>query len=116
MSIVTCPQCGNKVSSLAKLCLHCGCQRGELSDEQSLVFRQRQARENVYHLNMTSYAVISVFLGAFAWYWWGTSGFERPSSAGPYILMGLSAFAYLFVRVLLFQARSKQKELKRTLR
>jgi hypothetical protein len=30
--------------------------------------------------------------------------------------MGLSAFAYLIVRVLLFQARRKQKELKRLLR
>ena len=119
MSIVTCPKCGNKVSSLAKLCLHCGAQRsepgGELSDEQALILRQRQAREKIYHLNMTSYAVISVFLAAFGWYWWDTSGFQRPSSAGPYILMGLSAFAYLIIRVLLFQARSKQKQLKRML-
>jgi hypothetical protein len=120
MSIVACPKCGNKVSSLAKLCLHCGAQRGELggelSDEQALVSRQRQAREKVYHLNMSSYALITVFLAAFGWYWWETSGFQGPTSAGPYILMGLSAFAYLIVRVLLFQARRKQKELKRLLR
>jgi hypothetical protein len=116
MSIVTCPKCGNKVSSLAKLCLHCGAQRGEPDGERALVFRQRQAREKVYHLNMTSYAIITVFLAAFGWYWWETSGFQRPTSAGPYILMGLSAFAYLIVRVLLFQARRKQKELKRLLR
>lgn len=120
MSIVACPKCGNKVSSLAKLCLHCGTQRGEpggeLSGEQALVLRQRQAREKIYHLNMTSYAVITVLLAAFGWYWWETSGFQGPSSTGPYVLMGLSAFAYLIVRLLLFQARSKQKQLKRTLR
>jgi hypothetical protein len=120
MSIVTCPKCGNKVSSLAKLCLHCGAQRGELGgelgDEQALVSRQRQARERVYHLKMTSYAVITVLLAAFGWYWWESSGFQRPSPAGPYILMGLSAFAYLLVRVLLFQAQRKQKQLKRLLR
>ena len=113
MSIISCPQCGKKISSMAAMCSHCGFARGEVSDEQMLVFRQRRARDRVYHLNMTSYAVISVFLAAFGWYWWETGGFQHASSTGPFILMGISAVAYLVVRAFLFQARRQYRELKR---
>jgi len=113
MSIIACPKCGNKISSLATLCLHCGFQPGELSDAQTLLLRQRQFREKVYHLKMTSYAVLSALVAGFGWFWWGTSGFQHSSPPGPFILMGLSALAYLVVRALLFQAERKYKELKR---
>ena len=113
MSVVACPQCGNKISSLAKVCLHCGSKRDGSRDEQSPVWRQRQAREKVYRLKMTTYAVLTVLLAAFAWYWWESSDFAQRSSAGPFIVMGLSGFAYLIVRVLLYQAQRKLKELKR---
>jgi len=113
MSIVSCPQCGNKISSLAKICLHCGSKRSEFGVEQSPVFRQRQARERVYHLKMTTYAVLSVLLAAFAWYWWDSSGFQQRSSRGPFIAMGLSGIAYVTVRVFLYQAQRKLKQLRR---
>ena len=113
MSIVSCPQCGNKISSLAKICLHCSARRVDSSDEQSPVFRQRQAREKVYRLKMTTYAVLTVLLAAFAWYWWESSGFAQRSSAGPFIVMGVSGLAYLIVRVLLYQAQRNVRELKR---
>ncbi|MEJ8569811.1 hypothetical protein [Elongatibacter sediminis] len=113
MSIIACPGCGKRISSLSPLCLHCGLERGEADDEELHVFKLRQARQKVYHLNMTSYAVISVFVAAFGWYWWSTAGFQQPSSTGPFVLMGLSAVAYLAVRVLLYFARSRLKALKR---
>lgn len=113
MAIVSCPECGKKISHLAVQCLNCGFQRGELSDEQMLVYRRRRARDHVYHLNMTSYAVITTFIAAFGWYWWDTAGFQQSSTVGPFILMGISALAYLVVRGLLFRARRTQRELKR---
>ncbi len=115
MSIISCPQCGKKISSMVSLCPHCGFELGEVSDDDLLVFRQRQAREKVYRLNMYSYVVITIFVAAFGWYWWSTRGFQQPSGSGPFILMGLSAVAYLGVRVFLFQAKRKHKELKRQL-
>lgn len=115
MSIIACPGCGKRISSLAPLCLHCGLQRGEVSDEDLQVFELRQTRERVYRLSMVSYAVLTVFVAAFGWYWWSTGGFQRPSSTGPFILMGLSAVAYLAVRAILFAARSRLKQLKRNL-
>jgi hypothetical protein len=113
MSIIACPQCGKRISSVAPICLRCGFQRSEASAEQLNVFRIRQAREKLYRLNMTSYGVITVFVAAFGWYWWNTAGFQQPSSSGPFILMGISALAYLAVRVLLFGARRRLKDLKR---
>lgn len=113
MAIMACPECGMKISSHAPICNHCGYQRGEVSPEQVEVFRARKLRDRIYHLNMISYAVITVFLAAFGWYWWDTQGFAHRSSAGPFILMGLAAFAYCFVRVLLLRNRRRQKALRK---
>lgn len=113
MSIIACPECGKRISSLKPICPYCGFQLGEASEEDLHVFRLRQARQKVYRLNMVSYAVITVFVAAFGWYWLSTGGFQRPSSTGPYILMGLSAVAYIAVRGLLFLARGRLRRLKR---
>lgn len=112
MSIVPCPQCGKRVSSLSPICVNCGFQRGEASEEDLVVWRLRQCRDRIYHLNMISYLIITLLVAGFGWYWWSSSGFAEPSSAGPFALMGISAVAYLVVRGLLFVARRKQKELK----
>jgi membrane-associated phospholipid phosphatase len=58
---------------------------------------------------MISYAVITVFVAAFGWYWLDSKGFSEPSSTGPFILMGLAAMAYLVVRWSLFRSRQKKK-------
>lgn len=112
MAIITCPECGKKISSRAPICSYCGFQMGEVSEEQLAVFRARKLRDRIYHLNMISYAVISAFVSAFGWYWWDSGGFEHQSSAGPFILMGFAAVAYLLVRVLLFRNRHRQKVLR----
>ena len=112
MAIIACPECGKKISSHAPICTHCGFQIGDVSEEQLEVYRGRKLRDKIYHLNMTSYVVITVFVAAFAWYWWDSGGFEHPSSAGPFILMGLAAVAYLFVRVLLFRNRHRYRKLR----
>lgn len=113
MSIIACPGCGKKISSKAPLCLHCGLERGEATDADLHVYQMRQAREKIYRLNMTSYAVITAFVAGFGWYWWSTGGFVQSSGWGPFILMGASAVGYVVVRALLFSARSRLKSLKR---
>lgn len=112
MSIIPCPECGKKVSSLTPICPHCGHQAGEVSEEDLAIFRARRLRDRIYRLNMASYLVITVFLAAFGWYWWDSSGFSQASSAGPFILMAIAAVAYLTVRALLFHARSQQKAMR----
>jgi len=113
MSIISCPECGKKISNKAAICTHCGFQMSEVSDEQLNTFRVRKLRDKIYHLNMISYAAITVFVAGFGWYWKDTGGFQHQSSTGPFILMGLAAVAYILVRVLLFAKRREKKELRR---
>jgi len=109
MSIIACPECGKKVSSRAAICSHCGFHLGEASEEDLEIFRARKLRDRIYRLNMSSYAAITLFLAGFGWYWWASRGFVEPPTAGPFILMGVAALAYLVVRVLLFRARQQRK-------
>lgn len=112
MAIVSCQACGKKLSDKAMLCGHCGSQRGEASDEQTNQFQQRKARDRIYQLNMASYAVISLFVAGFGWYWWESAGYTQPSSSGPFITMSIAAIAYIVVRGLLFQAKRRLKQLR----
>jgi len=105
MSISSCPECGKKISSRAVICSHCGFQLGEVTEHDLQVFRARKLRDKLYRLNMISYAVISLFIAAFCWYWWDSRGFSQMSSLGPFVLMGIAAVAYVVVRVFLFRNR-----------
>lgn len=113
MAIINCPSCHKRISSMNTLCPHCGFELDEVSEEDLQAFEMRQARERVYRLKMVSYAVITVFVAGFGWYWYATGGFQRPSGTGPYIVMGLSAVGYLVVRGLLFVAQGRLRRLKR---
>lgn len=84
---------------------------GEVSSEELAIYQARKLRDRVYHLNMISYAVITVFVAGFGWYWWDSAGFSQASSAGPFALMGVAAIAYLVVRGFLFRARQQKKAL-----
>ncbi|MEJ2383376.1 MAG: zinc ribbon domain-containing protein [Xanthomonadales bacterium] len=110
MSIISCPQCAKNVSSRAALCPHCGFQLGEASEEDYEIYRARRLRDRIYRLNMISYAVITVFIAGFGWYWWASRGFTQATHAGPYILMGVAALAYLVVRGFLFHARQQRRK------
>ena len=113
MAIMACPSCNKRVSSQSALCPHCGFQLGEVSEEDRDIYRARRLRDRIYRLNMLSYLVITVFVGGFGWYWWASRGFAEPSPSGPFILMGLSAVAYLAVRGLLFHARHQRNAMRR---
>ena len=112
MTIIACPDCTRKISSQTAICTYCGYQLGEVTETDLAVFRARKLRDRIYRLNMVSYAVITVFVAAFGWYWLDSQGFSGASSAGPFILMGLAAFAYLVVRALLFRSRQVQKSMR----
>ena len=112
MTIIECPECNKKISSRTAICSYCGYQLGEVTEADLAVFRARRLRDRIFRLNMTSYAVITVFVAAFSWYWLDSQGFSGPSSVGPFILMGLAAIAYLVVRALLFRSRQIHKSMR----
>lgn len=109
--IVKCANCSKQISSKAAMCPHCGFARGEVSDEELLEFKRRKLRDRIYHLKMASYGVITVFLAAFGWYWWSTSGFQQPSAIGPVSLLAAGSVGYVIIRVLLFLANREMKKL-----
>ena len=112
MAIIACPKCSKKISSRTAICSYCGFELGDVTEADISVFRARKLRDRIYHLNMTSYAVITVFIASFAWYWLDSRGFSEASSPGPFILIGLSVVAYLVVRALLFRSRQIQKSMR----
>lgn len=112
MSIIACPECGKHISSRAVICSHCGVELGEVTEQDRAVFQARRLRDRIYHLNMISYAVITVFLGGFGWYWWDSSAFTQPPTAGPFVLMGLAGAAYIVVRAMLFRNRQLRKAMR----
>jgi len=114
MSIVACPKCNRKISSKAVICNYCGCQLGDVTEHDLEVFRARKLRDRIYRLNMTSYAVITLFIAAFCWFWWESRGFAVMPSPGPFVLMGLAALAYVVVRVLIFRSRQLRKSMRQS--
>jgi len=112
MSIVSCPKCGKKISSRTVICNYCGFQLGEVTDNDLQLFQARKLRDRLYRLNMISYAVITVFIAAFCWYWWDSRGFAQTSSRGPFVLMGIAAVAYMVVRAFLFRNRQELKSMR----
>ena len=75
MTMIACPDCSKKISSRTAICSYCGYQLRDVTEVDLAVFRARNLRDRIYKLNMVSYAVITVFIGAFGWYWWDSGGF-----------------------------------------
>lgn len=113
MAIVKCPKCDNRVSSQINICPQCGFKRGVVDEEALRESRRRELRDRVYYLKMASYAVLTLLLVAFAWYWVETDSFRYQSSMGPYVLFAIGAIAYFVIRVFLFKFRLALRRIKR---
>ena len=112
MSIVKCPKCDNRISNLIKICPQCGFHRGEVDEDEVRELRRREIRDRIYYLRMASYAVLTLLLLTFGWYWLETESFRYQSSAGPYVLFAIGAVAYLIIRIYLFKFGLALKKIK----
>ena len=74
-------------------------------------FRRRKLRDRIYHLKMSTYAVITAFVAGFGWYWYATGGFQVRSPNGPLALMAIAALGYIVARGLLFQSKRRLKKI-----
>jgi hypothetical protein len=113
MAIVKCPSCDNKVSSQIRICPQCGFKRGEVDEQELRELRRRGLRDRIYYLKMASYAVLTVLLATFGWYWVETESFRYQSSPGPYVLFAIGAMAYFVIRVFLFKSSLALRKIKR---
>jgi len=112
MALTQCPRCDKRISGQLMLCPYCGFQRGEVDEDELKESRRRKLRDNVYYLNMGSYAALTLLVAAFAWYWVETEGFLHRSSNGPYVLFALGAIIYMVIRVFLFKRKSALRKLR----
>ncbi len=96
---------------MTTMCPHCGNRLGDVSDEQLEKLARRKLRDHIYHLKMSSYLVITIFLAAFGWYWLDTKDFQYASRSGPLLLLGVCAVAYLVVRVMMYRARAAKRRM-----
>lgn len=110
--IVNCPQCRKPISNQAKVCPHCGVERGELSDEQITELERRRLRDRIYRLKMGNYAAISVLLAAAGWYFYETANMNFAPSTGPLVLVGIGVVLYVIMRGLLFQSKRQLRRLR----
>jgi sulfite exporter TauE/SafE len=101
------------MSSVAGFCSRCGYTDGELTEQQKDVMRMRGLRDKSYHLRMWSYAVVTVFMGGFGWFWWSSVGFENRPASGSFVLMAITAIVYLLLRSRIFSNRQQQKALRK---
>ena len=74
-------------------------------------FRRRKLRDRIYHLKMSSYVALTALLVAFGWYVADTSGFQTPSSTGPYLLFAASGLCYAVIRAYLYKARADLRKI-----
>jgi hypothetical protein len=111
MAIVNCPKCDKSISSRTMLCPYCGFQRGEVAEEKLKESLPLKLRDRIYHLKMSSYAALSVLLGAFAWYMTDTAGFQHSASMGPYVLFTIAAAVYLVIRIYLYISAAALKKI-----
>ena len=109
--IVDCPSCSKQISSKAPECSHCGYKLGDVNEDDMKEFRRRKLRDRIYHLKMSTYAVITAFVAGFGWYWYATGGFQVRSPNGPLALMAIAALGYIVARGLLFQSKRRLKKI-----
>jgi len=103
MALIRCPQCRQRMSSLAKACPHCGYGRGrsESAADEIAGLRLQRLKQWRYRLRMASYTAMTLMLaGVIAW--WLDSGLLGMPGWFAKLAMSLGVLAYLGLRSSLF--------------
>lgn len=106
MAIVKCPVCGQRISSLAKVCHHCGARLGSLSSsDMDRLARQRWRRHADRAANATYVALAMLVIGAIWWFGAPPQGWFLPPPLATLVLVPLGLVLYLLGRSWLFWLR-----------
>ncbi len=110
MSIVSCPSCSQRISSLADTCPHCGFSKTGVSIEPE-VLQARQLRKLRYRARMLTYLGMLITLCGFLVWWFQQTGFNGLPGQVSQLLIGVGVVGYLAARVWLFMLSSRLKKL-----
>ncbi len=119
MSLIRCPSCRTKMSSVAKACPKCGFsrdQRTEADPEEIKLFLKRQFRDRMYQLRMFSYVAMSITMaGALPMLWDYIRGIETKAPIdlkdhwGMYAV-GAGFVIYMALRAAMFYFKSEHRK------
>lgn len=99
MAIVQCPVCNQRISSLAKVCSHCGAPLGELSREnRQEIARIRQKRRVGMAKRVSLIALLLAFVGALVWWFDAGAGWQWPPPMIAVVLLSAGLALYLIGR------------------
>ncbi len=109
MSIVRCPGCARRISSLAQACPHCGYSKtGAQVDPEVLMMRQ--LRNLRYRARMLTYmAMLFTMLGFLMW-WFQNGGFNQLPGQLSSIFIAIGVVGYLIARAWLFRINTQIKK------
>src|SRR6056297_2438304 len=109
MAIVSCPNCGQRISSLAKTCSNCDVAIGKLSvDERQRLIRKRW-QKSVHQAANVTYLALALLVGG-AILWWGAppQGWFFPPPTGALVMLPLGLVLYSAGRGWLFWLRLRR--------
>lgn len=106
MAIVKCPACGQRISSLAQSCQHCGAGIGRLDSADRDRMARRRWRSQLDRAANATYIALAMLVGGVIW-WWGDppQGWYLPPPMAAIILLPLGLALYLVGRGWLFWLR-----------
>lgn len=109
MAIVDCPACKQRISSLAKVCPHCGTALAELSDEELATVQRRRLDQQLFRVRNITYLTMAVALAGMIW--WLFAGPDQAQVAA--VLIAVGGLGYVAARAWMMWLQSQVKVLRR---
>ena len=109
MAIINCPSCGRRISNRAGQCPFCNFKLtdagpGISADEA----RRRQQRQQMYRLQMQTYAAVTLSVIGFAWFWYETYLIGRPAPPACLATLAVGVVWYLGARAWMIISKFRQ--------
>jgi apolipoprotein N-acyltransferase len=106
MAIVKCPACGKRISSLAKVCPHCGAGLGAMKPADLDQLARRRWRQQADRAANATYIALAMLVAGAIW-WWGAppQGWFMPPPVATIVLLPVGLALYLVGRSWLFWLR-----------
>ena len=96
MALITCVDCGRRISNQYRTCPHCDAPMADLTPEELSRRAWRRYKRRAYRARMVTYVGMTlVIAGLIVWYLTGGQGLQMPPGVLPTLSMGVGLIVYL---------------------